>query len=392
MENKPFERIQRSFNYTPASIFTNQWSNLAFGVGMIVIPALFPFGLRIRHLRILSPAVFSTILIVGGVLLLFFTWRSMRNARALKAAGGKITVDGTRVTYPEVEKGKIEYRSFLTTDIEYVKDDEEEHQCKVKTPDNYIIFETRYFDSEEEFEAFRDNKLYKHTDMITRLMKIAVAIVVAALSLTACGSGETFPMASEEGLSKIRELVAEHVDTSKYKIYEVEWREDNRDRQLENILTSIDVYYIDADNNNYHLAFQLTNGKFTTDGPEQNDRQTNSYACSTPLDLAAIDFDYLQKIGEKADALVMSDEEGKKLTLKSAGMFRFRVWPVSLSNVDRWNRSEEYRAESKQMQVQFELNYVDESESPEYQGRFTVTNYYTVAFTADAAGEVAIDD
>lgn len=67
-------------------------------------------------------------------------------------------------------------------------------------------------------------------------------------------------MASEEGLSKIRELVAEHVDTSKYKIYEVEWREDNRDRQLENILTSIDVYYIDADNNNYHLAFQLTNG------------------------------------------------------------------------------------------------------------------------------------
>lgn len=105
-------------------------SNLAFGVGMIVIPALFPFGLRIRHLRILSPAVFSTILIVGGVLLLFFTWRSMRNARTLKAAGGKITVDGPRVTYPEVEKGTVEYRSFLTTDIEYVKDDEEEHNAR----------------------------------------------------------------------------------------------------------------------------------------------------------------------------------------------------------------------------------------------------------------------
>ena len=223
-------------------------------------------------------------------------------------------------------------------------------------------------------------------------MKIAVAAAVAAFMLTACGSGETFPMASDEGLSKIKELVTEHVDTSKYKIYEVEWREDNRDRQLENILTYIDVYYIDADNNNYHLAFQLTNGKFETDGPEQNDRQTNSYACSTPLDLAAIDFDYLQKIGEAADALVMSDEEGKKLTLKSAGMFRFRVWPVSLSNVDRWKRSEEFREESQQLQVQFELNYVDESESPEYQGRFTVTNYYTVAFTADAAGEVAIDD
>lgn len=223
-------------------------------------------------------------------------------------------------------------------------------------------------------------------------MKIAVAIVIAALTLTACGSGETFPMASDEGLSKIKELVAEHVDTSKYKIYMVEWREDNGDRQLENILTYIDVYYIDADNNNYHLAFQLTNGKFTTDGPEKDDRPNYSYACTTPLSLNAIDFDYLQKIGEKADSLVMSDEEGKHLTLKSAGIFRFQVWPVSLSNVDRWNRSEEYRAESQQMQVQFELNYVDENESPEYQGRFTVTNYYTVAFTADAAGEVAIDD
>ena len=223
-------------------------------------------------------------------------------------------------------------------------------------------------------------------------MKIAVAIVVASLTLTACGSGETFPMASAEGLAKVRELVAEHVDTTKYKIYMVEWREDNRDRQLENILTHIDVYYLDADNNDYYLSFQLTNGKFTTDGPEKDDRPNYSYACSTPLNLDDIDFDYLQKIGENADSLVMSDEEGKHLTLKSAGIFRFQVWPVSLSNVDRWNRCEEYRAESKQMQVQFELNYVDESESPEYQGRFTVTNYYTVAFTANAAGEVSTDN
>ena len=80
--------------------------------------------------------------------------------------------------------------------------------------------------------------------MITRLMKIAVAIVVAALTLTACGSGETFPMASAEGLAKIRELVAEHVDTSKYKIYTVEWREDNRDRQLENIPTHLSLIHI----------------------------------------------------------------------------------------------------------------------------------------------------
>ena len=86
MENKPFERIQRSFNYTPASIFTNQWSNLGLRgwddrhSGPLSLSA-FASGI----LRILSPAVFSTILIVGGVLLLFFTWRGMRNARALES-------------------------------------------------------------------------------------------------------------------------------------------------------------------------------------------------------------------------------------------------------------------------------------------------------------------
>ena len=87
-----------------------------------------------------------------------------------------------------------------------------------------------------------------------------------------------------------------------------------------------------------------------------------------------------------------SDEEGKELSLKSVEMFRFRVWPVMLREVDRWNRSEEFCEESKQLEVQFEFNYIDENESTEYEGRFTVTNYYTVSFTANAAGEVSLDD
>lgn len=54
-----------------------------------------------------------------------------------------------------MKKGKVEYRTFLTSDIEYIKDDEEENQCKVSLPDQYVVFETKYFDSWEEFEAFR---------------------------------------------------------------------------------------------------------------------------------------------------------------------------------------------------------------------------------------------
>ena len=51
--------------------------------------------------------------------------------------------------------------------------------------------------------------------MNTKFMKAMIAIVVASLALTSCCSGETFPMASEEGIAKIKELVSANVDTSK---------------------------------------------------------------------------------------------------------------------------------------------------------------------------------
>ena len=96
--------MHQTFSYTPPSAWTNQWSSLAFGIGMIVVPLIYPFGLRIRRAVILSPAVFSTILIIGGVLLLIMTYFDIRKARVLAAQGGTITVDKGRVTYPEVNK------------------------------------------------------------------------------------------------------------------------------------------------------------------------------------------------------------------------------------------------------------------------------------------------
>ena len=142
-----FKSVHQTFSYTPPSAWTNQWSSLAFGIGMIVVPLIYPFGLRIRRAVILSPAVFSTILIIGGVLLLIMTYFDIRKARVLAAQGGTITVDKGRVTYPEVNKSKIEYS--------YIKDDNEENQFKVSLPDKYIVFETKYFASQEDFEEFR---------------------------------------------------------------------------------------------------------------------------------------------------------------------------------------------------------------------------------------------
>lgn len=48
----------------------------------------------------------------------------------------------------------VSYKA-LNTMPEYIKDDEEENQCKVSLPDKYVIFEIKYFDSYDEFEEFR---------------------------------------------------------------------------------------------------------------------------------------------------------------------------------------------------------------------------------------------
>ena len=88
-------------------------------------------------------------------LLLLMTFFSIRKARVLAAQGGTVTVDKGRVTYPEVNKNKIEYNSFLISDINYIKDDDEENQFKVSLPDKYIVFEIKYFASQEDFDEFR---------------------------------------------------------------------------------------------------------------------------------------------------------------------------------------------------------------------------------------------
>ena len=37
-----FKSVHQTFSYTPPSAWTNQWSSLAFGIGMIVVPLIYP--------------------------------------------------------------------------------------------------------------------------------------------------------------------------------------------------------------------------------------------------------------------------------------------------------------------------------------------------------------
>lgn len=75
--NEKFKSVHRTFTYTPKSALTNQLSSLAFGIGMIVVPLI-----------LLPSGILSTILIVGGALLLIMTFFDIRKARVLAAQGG----------------------------------------------------------------------------------------------------------------------------------------------------------------------------------------------------------------------------------------------------------------------------------------------------------------
>ena len=58
-------------------------------------------------IHILSPAVLSTILVIGGILLsVYILSGALRKAKALIAQGGTIKVEGNSVTYPSIEKAR----------------------------------------------------------------------------------------------------------------------------------------------------------------------------------------------------------------------------------------------------------------------------------------------
>lgn len=145
----------KTFNYTPGSPLMSKLSTLGIALFMIVFPLIAPFGIRIGRMRILGPTAVTVIFVVGGIALLVMTLLEIRKARVLAATGAAITVDGDVVTYPAVKKGQIEMRSFKIPEIEWVKYDEEENECKVKTADDQIILRTDFFENWESYEAFR---------------------------------------------------------------------------------------------------------------------------------------------------------------------------------------------------------------------------------------------
>lgn len=145
----------KTFNYAPASPVKDNLTMLAVSVGMVVVPLVYPFGIRIGSTRILGPNGTAIVFIIGGLVLLVMTLNKVRLARALASNGGKIVVDADIVTYPIINKGEKTDKTFKISDVKHLEYDDEEGELEIfLTDDTQITLHAGFFDSFERYEEF----------------------------------------------------------------------------------------------------------------------------------------------------------------------------------------------------------------------------------------------
>ena len=116
----------KTFNYASTSAVKENLTYLILGAALIVFPLVHPFGIRIGAKPVLGPLPTTILLIIAGLYMLYTAYRKIRQARALSAKGGVITVDNDRVTYPVIRKGQVETETFSISEISNISYDEED--------------------------------------------------------------------------------------------------------------------------------------------------------------------------------------------------------------------------------------------------------------------------
>lgn len=228
--------------------------------------------------------------------------------------------------------------------------------------------------------------------MNMNLLKKLFTISFATVTISSCSfGGNDLAMASNEGMEKIKELVKANINTEECKIYSLEWSEDSRDRKLENVLSEIDVKYIDKENNGYDLTINYTDGKFIPEEPQKGKSSYYSYKYTTPLDLSLLNAEEIIKKISVGGEVVTTQEDGEQYEFKSVGKYEFYITPVLKKHEQHWKDwSDEKKKNYHIVQQSFELNFVKKDERSEVKGRKIWTNYYAISFAVNEKGNVEI--
>ena len=142
----------KTFNYMAKSVYRDNLVNIILSLMLILVPIVHPFGIKIGAARILDPFPTTVILVVAGHVLIIRVLMAIRHARLLAKAGGVITVDGGRITYPFAGRRKSE---LLIADITAVSYDEEDGLLTVELTDgSEVVFDLDLFDNLTRFREF----------------------------------------------------------------------------------------------------------------------------------------------------------------------------------------------------------------------------------------------
>ena len=145
----------KTFNYVAKSVYRDNLVNIILSLMLILVPIVHPFGIKIGAARILDPFPTTVILVVAGHVLIIRVLMAIRHARLLAKAGGVITVDGGRITYPFAGRRKSEMRELLIADITAVSYDEDDGLLSVELTDgSEVVFDLDLFDNLTRFREF----------------------------------------------------------------------------------------------------------------------------------------------------------------------------------------------------------------------------------------------
>lgn len=145
----------KTFNYASTSSIKENITSLIIGIALIAFPLVHPFGIRVGAKPILGPLPTTILMIIAGLYMLYTAYRKIRNARALSAKGGIISVDGDQVTYPVIRKGNVETENFAISRVSNLSYDQDDGILTVRLDDGKEIkFDVDFFDGLDHLKEF----------------------------------------------------------------------------------------------------------------------------------------------------------------------------------------------------------------------------------------------
>lgn len=148
--------MKKQFSYTPKEGFMSYlWAFLA-PVMVIVVPVVWPFGIRIGRMVILPYPYSAVVLIIIGICVLIYQFRRYKRENLLKRQGHPIVVDEDKITFTTVAKGQAKEVTFSISEVTRADFDKEDELLKVSTGKGNYTFDADFFENNTCFQEFME--------------------------------------------------------------------------------------------------------------------------------------------------------------------------------------------------------------------------------------------